>query len=100
MVVGAHPQFAGVSKDIIDIPLRPKYIAPHVITYVSRQGGRRSLIPADHDQLVAALGELAKRRGWRFSHIKVQEITKEQQLALIADTTVCLFSGVIGSQLD
>ena len=82
-------QFAGVSKDIIDIPLRPEHSVPHVITYISRQGGRRSLIPADHKELVAALDGLAKRRGWKFNHVRAQEIEKEQQLALIAGTTVC-----------
>ena len=93
-------QFAGVSKDIIDIPLRPGHSIPHVITYISRQGGRRSLIPADHDRLVAALDELAKRRGWEFNHVKAQEMTKEQQLALIASTTVRPFSSVIGPKSD
>jgi hypothetical protein len=91
-------QFAGVPEDIIDIPLRPEYSTPHVITYISRQGGRRSLIPADHDHLVAVLEELAKRRGWKFNHVKAQELEKEQQLALIADTTVCPFPAVIGSK--
>ena len=95
-------QFAGVTKDIIDIPLRPEHSVPHVITYISRQGGRRSLIPTDHDRLVAALDELAKRRGWKFNHVKAQEMTKEQQLALVASTTVRPFScsRVIGPNSD
>ena len=92
-------QFAGVSKDTIDIPLRPEHRLPHVITYISRQGGRRSLIPADHKELVAALDGLAKRRGWTFNHIKAQEMEIEQQLAMIAGTTVRTFSTVIGSKL-
>lgn len=106
MVVGAYSEgglaVRQVTKDIIDIPLRPEHSVPHVITYISRQGGRRSLIPSDHDRLVAALDELAERRGWKFNHVKAQEMTKEQQLALVASTTVHPFScsRVIGPNSD
>lgn len=57
------------------------------------------MIPADHKELVAALDGLAKRRGWTFNHIKAQEMEIEQQLAVIAGTTVRTFSTVIGSKL-
>jgi len=89
--------FSGLSQIQLVLPLNLAlllYLASKNITYISRQGGRRSLVPADHDGLVAALDELAKRRGWKFIHIKAQEITKEHQLAVAAGTTVCPFLGI------
>lgn len=68
-----------------------------VITYVNRQGVRRHLIDEDHDALVAALEQLCAARGWEFNNAKAELLTKEEQLALVAKTTVLL--GVHGNGL-
>ena len=66
------------------------------ITYISRQGHGRSLLDEDHDALVAALESLVKRKGWILETPKMQFMTKDEQFALAARTTVML--GVHGSQ--
>lgn len=68
-----------------------------VITYVNRQGVRRHLIDEDHDALVAALEQLCATRGWEFNNARMELLTKEEQLALVARTTVLL--GVHGNGL-
>jgi hypothetical protein len=71
--------------------------APGVITYISRQGSRRRLREADHAALVAALEELAGRRGWELNVVRAEALTTAQQLALAARSTVLL--GVHGNGL-
>ena len=61
-----------------------------VITYISRQGVRRHLVPDDHAGLVRALTELCDRRNWRLNVVAMERLTKEEQLALAAETTVSL----------
>ncbi|GJF00117.1 hypothetical protein PsYK624_163960 [Phanerochaete sordida] len=68
-----------------------------VVTYVNRQGVRRHLIDADHDALVAAIEKLCAERGWEFNDAKAELLSKEQQLELVARTTVLL--GVHGNGL-
>jgi hypothetical protein len=92
-------RFAGVSEHILDVGARAFKRASHgspqagavdevVITYVTRQGVKRHLIPEDHDGLVSALTELCERRGWEFNIAAMERLTKEEQLAIAARTTV------------
>jgi hypothetical protein len=73
-----------------------------VITYISRQGSRRHLIHDDHDRLVSALQQMVKRkneespglgrdrraRRWELNVVQAEKMTKEEQLRVIAKTTV------------
>jgi capsular polysaccharide biosynthesis protein len=77
--------------------ITPGAPAPGVITYISRQGSRRRLREADHAALVAALEELAGRRGWELNVVRAEALTTAQQLALAARSTVLL--GVHGNGL-
>jgi len=69
-----------------------------VITYVSRQAVKRRLIPEDHAGLVQALDELSTRRGYEFNVVQAETLTKDEQLKLMARTTVLL--GVHGNGLS
>ncbi|KAI0254139.1 hypothetical protein BJV78DRAFT_1274308 [Lactifluus subvellereus] len=68
-----------------------------VVTYISRQGVRRHLIPEDHEGLVRALVELCHRRGWELNVVAMERLSKEEQLALAARTTFLV--GVHGNGL-
>lgn len=78
-----------------------------VITYISRQGSRRSLIPKDHRVLVESLEDLVRRKNaeitstvhpdgamgkeWELNVVKAEEMTKDEQVRLAARTTVSSF---------
>jgi hypothetical protein len=64
-----------------------------VVTYITRQGVRRHLIEDDHEGLVRALVELCDRRGWELNVVPMERLSKEEQLAVIARTTVAFPSG-------
>ena len=92
-------RFAGVGEQILDIgerafkhdshgSLRPGGVEQVVVTYISRQAVRRHLITEDHDGLVVALTELCERRGWELNIVAMEQISKEEQLAVAARTTV------------
>lgn len=101
-------RFAGVADKLINIPAYwenldaspplqhhdeeiPTTEPPVIITYISRQGGtRRMLIPEDHDLLVSSLEKLAQRKGWEFNLVEAQKLTKEEQFAMAAKTTVSI----------
>ncbi|KAJ7147032.1 hypothetical protein C8R43DRAFT_953243 [Mycena crocata] len=71
-----------------------------VITYISRQSaGQRKLTPESHAGLVASLGDLVKRKGasWELNVVEAEKLTKDEQLQLIARTTILL--GVHGNGL-
>jgi hypothetical protein len=96
-------QFAGVGEHILDIGKRAFKHASHgsprtggveqvVVTYISRQAVRRHLITEDHDGLVDALTELCERRGWELNVVAMEQISKEEQLAVAARTTVSTIS--------
>ncbi|EJD40540.1 hypothetical protein AURDEDRAFT_186946 [Auricularia subglabra TFB-10046 SS5] len=89
-------KFAGVEDEMLDLAFKP---ADHpVVTYVSRQAGRRrKLRDEDHHKLVLALEVLCGSRGWEFNHINAENIPTEEQLKLFARTTVLL--GVHGNGL-
>ncbi|OCH86377.1 hypothetical protein OBBRIDRAFT_890539 [Obba rivulosa] len=68
-----------------------------VITYISRQGARRHLIDEDHAALVLALTDMCASKGWELNVVQAERLSKEQQLALAARTTIML--GVHGNGL-
>ena len=61
-----------------------------VITYVSRQAwGRRMLIPEHHDKLVSALHKLHNQYGYEINIVSMDLLSRKEQIALAARTTVC-----------
>ncbi|RDB23569.1 hypothetical protein Hypma_009271 [Hypsizygus marmoreus] len=90
-------QVAGDTKqNELALPMPDKV----VITYISRQGvARRKLIQEDHDGLVVALKELAKRKGdsWELVILHAEKMTKDEQVKAAARTTILL--GVHGNGL-
>ncbi|TBU56877.1 hypothetical protein BD310DRAFT_930441 [Dichomitus squalens] len=70
-----------------------------VITYISRQSSRasRHLLEEDHAALVATLEEMVKKHGWELNVVEAEKLSKEQQLAIAARTTIML--GVHGNGL-
>jgi hypothetical protein len=106
--------FAGVPESVLDLAIRfpklpppvstssptanqPPRDQPIIITYINRQGGRRRLTNQDHEGLVAALTDLANRRGWQFNNVQAEKLSKEEQLQIVAKTTVLI--GVHGNGL-
>jgi hypothetical protein len=96
-------RFAGLSQRTLDIgvrafnrvergsgSLRDGGVEEVVVTYITRQGVRRHLIDEDHEGLVRALVELCDRRGWELNVVPMERLSKEEQLALAARTTVTL----------
>lgn len=94
-------RFAGVPERTLDVGTRAYKRASRgsartggveevVVTYISRQGVRRHLVPDDHEGLVRALTELCDRRGWVLNVVAMERLNKEEQLALAARTTVSL----------
>jgi hypothetical protein len=93
-------RFAGVPQRTLDIgsrafmraergePLPDGGVAEVVVTYISRQHVKRHLISEDHEGLVRALAELCDRRGWELNVASMERLSKEEQLALAARTTV------------
>ncbi|CDO72793.1 hypothetical protein BN946_scf184994.g46 [Trametes cinnabarina] len=73
------------------------YDSDIVITYISRQAARRHLLDPDHDALVAALEAMCKKHGWELNVVQAEKLSKEQQLAIAARTTLML--GVHGNGL-
>jgi len=69
-----------------------------VITYIDRQGVRRHLIDEDHEYLVRELKNLADTNGYELYVMRAETLTKEQQLAVIARTTILI--GVHGNGLS
>lgn len=59
-----------------------------VVSYIDRQGSRRHLIQEDHERLVEALKEVCGRRGWELNVVQAEKLTKEEQLEVVARTTV------------
>jgi len=105
-------RFAGVDKQTMDIGVSAEAMAnvnspetdvtllkaqPIVITYISRQGARRHLIDSDHEALVNALTAMCAAHGWELNIVQAERLTKEEQLALAARTTVMI--GVHGNGL-
>ncbi|KAH9949015.1 hypothetical protein B0H21DRAFT_199426 [Amylocystis lapponica] len=68
-----------------------------VVTYISRQGTRRHLIDSHHEALVRALTEMCTVNRWELNIVQAERLSKEEQLALSARSTVML--GVHGNGL-
>jgi len=83
-------ELTGATED--GTPLKP------VITYVSRQGwGRRMLKEKDHLGLVKALRELEAKYGYEVNIVKMDKMTRNEQLRLVGRTTILM--GVHGNGL-
>lgn len=70
-------------------PLAPVGKYRPVITYISRQGSRRRLTAASHDELVKELEARAKLHDWELVIVMAEKMSKEEQIALAGRTTVC-----------
>ena len=86
----AHP---GYSKRMFKrashgLPRTGSGVEEVVGTYISCQAVKQHLITEDHEGLVNALTELCERRGWELNVIAMEQISKEEQLAMAARTTV------------
>ncbi|CAE6492007.1 unnamed protein product [Rhizoctonia solani] len=69
-----------------------------VITYVSRQGwGRRMLREKDHLGLVKALRELEAKHGYEVNIVKLDKMSRDEQIRLAGRTTILM--GVHGNGL-
>ncbi|TCD67077.1 hypothetical protein EIP91_000590 [Steccherinum ochraceum] len=108
-------RFGGVSDELLDIPVqveadamarvvaKPEDLTRDrkrqriVVTYISRQGARRHLIDEDHKALVAALDEMCATRGWELNVVQAEKLSKDEQVSLMARTTILL--GVHGNGL-
>lgn len=78
-----------VGPGIADLePLSPPGDYVPVVTYISRQNSRRRLTPESHEELVAALTERSKKIGFELVVVQAEKMTKEEQFALAARTTV------------
>ncbi|KAG8723600.1 hypothetical protein FRC09_002622 [Ceratobasidium sp. 395] len=83
-------ELVGATED--GVSLRP------VITYVSRQGwGRRMLKEKDHLGLVKALRGLEAKYGYEVNIVKLDKMTRDEQIRLVGRTTILM--GVHGNGL-
>ena len=101
-------RFAGLSQRTLDIgtrafkrlgrgSLRDSGVEEVVVTYITRQGVKRHLVEEDHEALVRALAELCDRRGWELNVVPMERLSKEEQLAIAARTTVMLLPSAFRS---
>jgi hypothetical protein len=86
-------RFVGVRPSVLNMfdanhPERVPENNRIVVSYISRQSVRRRLIDADHERLVSALEELCIRRGWELNIVQAEKLSREEQLAIAARTTV------------
>lgn len=59
-----------------------------IVTYISRQSSRRRLTAESHLELVKAMEERAKKLDFEFLVIEAEKLSKEEQIAIAAKTTV------------
>ncbi|KZT72152.1 hypothetical protein DAEQUDRAFT_809411 [Daedalea quercina L-15889] len=110
-------RFAGVDQETLEIGTKADAVAARkngaevdwagstslskpqsiVITYISRQGARRHLIDEDHQALVHALTAMCTAHHWELNIVQAENLTHDEQLKLVARTTVLL--GVHGNGL-
>ncbi|KAI6033198.1 hypothetical protein F5J12DRAFT_799413 [Pisolithus orientalis] len=107
-------RFAGATGNVLDVKggenVDEEYeeTDKFTITYVSRQGTRRRLIPEDHDLLVSELealvarknaeASLTKGKAWVLNVVMAETLTKNEQVRLASETNVLL--GVHGNGLS
>ncbi len=78
-----------IGPGITDLePLSPPGEYVPLVTYISRQNSRRRLTPEAHQDLVKALEERSKKVGFELEIVEAEKLTKEEQIALAARTTV------------
>ncbi|ORX41015.1 hypothetical protein BD324DRAFT_640712 [Kockovaella imperatae] len=86
----------GAGLDTVE-PLAPPGTYTPIVTYISRQKSRRHLTPESHDNLVSALQRRAQKANFELIIVEAEHMTKEEQVALAARTTIML--GVHGNGL-
>ncbi|KAJ7600474.1 hypothetical protein C8J56DRAFT_813276 [Mycena floridula] len=86
------------NHQILDIASDVAIPGAPVITYISRQKwGRRMLIPADHERLVAELYKLREIYGYEVNVVDAENLSRVEQIRLAARTTIMM--GVHGNGL-
>ncbi|TXT11103.1 hypothetical protein VHUM_01854 [Vanrija humicola] len=78
-------------------PLAPVGTYRPLVTYISRQGGRRSLTKEAHEDLLKAIKERQKTVDFEFQEVDAGKMSKEEQFAIAGRTTIML--GVHGNGL-
>ena len=73
-------------------PLAPVGTYRPLVTYISRQNSRRHLTDESHKGLVAALEKRSKALGFELVVVAAETLSKEEQIALAARTTVSFSS--------
>ncbi|KAJ7051349.1 hypothetical protein C8F01DRAFT_999416 [Mycena amicta] len=68
-----------------------------LVTYISRQGGGRRLVQADHEVLVASLYELEAEGICDVQVVRMEQMTLKEQVDLVRNSTILL--GVHGNGL-
>ena len=84
-------RFAGAKENInSQSSVSPELPMPEtiVITYINRQKTQRRLAHVDHDVLVHALKEMTQRRGWELNVVQAENLSKDEQVRIVARTTV------------
>ncbi|KAG9122836.1 hypothetical protein FRC07_000612, partial [Ceratobasidium sp. 392] len=90
--------FIGVPEEELIGSTKDGALLKPVITYVSRQGwGRRMLKEKDHLGLVKALRELEAKYGYEVNIVKLDKMTRDEQLRLVGRSTILM--GVHGNGL-
>lgn len=86
--VGAHVG-PGVGVGVTDLEPHgsPAGYKP-IVTYISRQSSRRRLTAESHTELVKIMEERAKKLDFEFLVIEAEKLSKEEQIAIAAKTTV------------
>lgn len=87
------PKIIDVADPQTLLPLPPDKV---VITYINRQSVRRHLVPENHDALVASIEELVQMKqsegkNWEFRDVQPERLSKDEQVRLASETTVCPF---------
>ena len=73
-------------------PLAPAGDYRPLVTYISRQNSRRHLTDDSHEGLVKALKKRSEQVGFELVIVAAETLSKEEQIALAARTTVSLHS--------
>lgn len=86
-----QPVREAVARNLLGrLPLPPP---KPLVTYVSRQGGGRRLLAADHDALVEALEELMQQGICEFKVVQFEKMKLKEQVEVMAKSTVSVILG-------
>ncbi|KAJ7053345.1 hypothetical protein C8F01DRAFT_996814 [Mycena amicta] len=83
--------FWGVRSSVASLRRLP------LVTYISRQGGRRQLVQADHEMLVKSLYELEAEGICDVQVVRMEQMTLKEQIDVAKNSTILL--GVHGNGL-